>query len=382
MNQPNTTTTTARTMAMKGGGYYSERTRGAKDVIDNASGMLLEAVNQIPPPRGGQPVTLADFGAADGGTSQEAIRACVSRIRSRFSESQIQVTYTDLPNNDFTALFRNLLGFNQESQQTYLAEFDNVFVNACGIGFHQQLLPDQSLDIGFSATAMHYLSEKPCTIDDHVHMVGATGEPAKAYSDQAAQNWLDILLARAKELRPGGQLVMLNFGIDEQGRYLGNTGGVNMFNTFAALWKQMSQEKVISDAEFKNTAFPQYYRTIDEFCAPLRDETSAVFKAGLRLVSAHTDVVRCPYRRAYDEADGTMSAREFAVSYIPTLRSWSEAVFVSGLDNSRTPEERHALVDEFYKRYEDQVANDPDGHAMDYVHCYLAMRKVGSGETI
>jgi hypothetical protein len=75
-----------------------------------------------------------------------------------------------------------------------------------------------------------------------------------------------------------------------------------------------------------------------------------------------------------------MSAREFAVSYIPTLRSWSEAVFVSGLDNSRTPEERHALVDEFYNRYEDRVANDPDGHAMDYVHCYLAMRKVGSGE--
>jgi hypothetical protein len=242
MNQPNTRITkTARTMAMKGGGYYSERTRGAKDVIDNASGMLLDAVDQISPPRGDQPVTLADFGAADGGTSQEAIRACVLKIRSRFSESQIQITYTDLPNNDFTALFRNLLGFNQESQQTYLTEFDNVFVSACGIGFHQQLLPDESLDIGFSATAMHYLSEKPCTIDNHVHMVGATGEPAKAFSDQAAQNWLDILLARAKELRPGGQLVMLNFGIDEQGRYLGNTGGVNMFNTFATLWKQMSR---------------------------------------------------------------------------------------------------------------------------------------------
>ena len=127
MNQPNTRITkTARTMAMKGGGYYSERTRGAKDVIDNASGMLLDAVDQIAPPRGGQPVTLADFGAADGGTSQEAIRACVSKIRSRFSESQIQITYTDLPNNDFTALFRNLLGFNQESQKTYLTDRKSV----------------------------------------------------------------------------------------------------------------------------------------------------------------------------------------------------------------------------------------------------------------
>ena len=37
-------------MAMKGGGYYSQRTRGAKDVIDNASEMLLEAADAIDPP--------------------------------------------------------------------------------------------------------------------------------------------------------------------------------------------------------------------------------------------------------------------------------------------------------------------------------------------
>jgi hypothetical protein len=367
---------TARTIAMKGGGYYSERTRGAKDVIDNASGMLIEAVDQILPPAQGHPVTLADFGAADGGTSQEAIKACIEKIRVRFPGTQVQITYTDLPNNDFSALFRNLLGFEQQVHRTYLTELEDVFVNACGIGFHQQLLPDASLDIGFSATAMHYLSEKPCTIDDHVHMVGATGDAARAFAEQAAQNWLDILLARAKELRPGGRLVMLNFGIDEQGRYLGNTGGVNMFNTFAALWQKMAQEKIISDAEFKDTAFPQYYRTIEEFCAPLEDKSSAVFQAGLRLVTAHTGVVGCPYRRAYDEASGAMSAAQFAASYVPTLRSWSEAVFLSGLDNSRALEERHAIVDEFYKRYESQVANHPDGHAMDYVHCYLALEKV------
>ena len=62
----NTTGRTARTIAMKGGGYYSQRTRGAKDVIDNASGMLLEAADAIAPPNEGHPIVLADFGAADG----------------------------------------------------------------------------------------------------------------------------------------------------------------------------------------------------------------------------------------------------------------------------------------------------------------------------
>ena len=102
---------TARTMAMKGGGYYSQRTRGAKDVIDNAVGMLVEAADAISPSGKGMPITLADFGAADGGTSESALRKCIERIRERFLGTQIQVSYTDLPSNDFSALFKNLLGF-------------------------------------------------------------------------------------------------------------------------------------------------------------------------------------------------------------------------------------------------------------------------------
>ena len=371
----NTTGRTARTIAMKGGGYYSQRTRGAKDVIDNASGMLVEAADAINPPDSGGPIVLADFGAADGGTSESALRKCIEQIRTRFPHNQIQVTYTDLSSNDFSALFKNLLGIGPQAARTYLTDIENVFVSACGIGFHRQLLPDASLDIGFSATAMHYISEKPCPIENHVHMVGASGETLTAYADQARQNWDDLLVARSKELRPGGRLVMLNFGIDEEGRYLGNTGGINMFDTFVDIWGQMCNEGTISEGEFINASFPQYYRTVEEFCAPFKDSDSPVYQAGLRLVSAKTGVVGCPYRKAFDEAGSTMSAREFAKSYVPTLRSWSEAVFLSGLDDSRPMEERHQIVDTFYQRYEDRVASDPSGHAMDYVHCYLAVKK-------
>lgn len=371
----NTTGRTARTIAMKGGGYYSQSTRGAKDVIDNASGMLVEAANAINPPGSDGPIVLADFGAADGGTSESALRKCIEQIRTRFPDNQIQVTYTDLPSNDFSVLFKNLLGVGPQTAHTYLTDIENVFVNACGIGFHRQLLPNTSLDIGFSATAMHYISEKPCPIENHVHMVGASGETLAAYAQQARQNWNDLLVARAKELRPGGRLVMLNFGIDEEGRYLGNTGGINMFDTFADIWEQMCNEGTISQAEFINTSFPQYYRTVEEFCAPFKDSDSPVYQAGLRLVSAKTGVVGCPYRRAFDEAGSAMSAREFAKSYVPTLRSWSEAVFLSGLHDARPADERHQIVDAFYQRYEDRVASDPNGHAMDYVHCYLAVEK-------
>jgi len=361
---------------MKSGGYYSASTRGAKDVIDNASGMLLDAVAALPAPSPGRAIQIADFGAADGGTSKKAIRNTVGAIRERFKDHQVLVTYTDLASNDFSTLFKSMQGLDGQTENTYLAEFDGVFVHACGIGFHHQLLPDQTLDLGFSATAMHYISEKPCEIPNHVHMVGADGDALKAFADQAAADWERILLARAKELVPGGRLVFMNFGKDEQGRYLGGTGGVDMFDTFDRLWRGMADKGRIGHSEYINATFSQFYRTKEEFSAPLVDEGSAVHKAGLRLISAHTGLVKCPYRAAFEAAGGKMSAREFAVSYIPTLRSWSETVFASALDGSRPADERAAIVDDFYQSYEDLVADDPEGHAMDYVHCYLAIEKV------
>ena len=371
-----TSKSTYATVSMKGGGYYSQRTRGAKDVIDNAVSMLEDAVAALPARTTERSIQIADYGAADGGTSKQAIYRTISALRKRYPQHQVTVTYSDLPGNDYSTLFRNLTGVDDDSDDNYLKDFGNVFVNACGIGFHSQLMPDQTLDIGFSATAMHYVSEKPCQIPNHVHMVGASGSALDAFSRQARDDWNRILLSRAAELKPGGRLVFMNFGIDEDGRYLGNTGGINMFNTFNDIWHELHEEGSITHDEWVDATFSQFYRTREEFCAPLVDPSSEVYQSGLRLVSAHTGVVKCPYRAAYEAAGETMSTQEFAASYIPTLRSWSEIVFATALDSARPEDARAALVDLFYQRYEDRVAADPTGHAMDYVHCYLAIEKI------
>lgn len=366
---------TGATVAMKGAGYYSQSTRGAKDVIDNASSMLVEAVSAIAEPPGNTPLQIADFGAADGGTSKKAIHETVAALRDRFPGRQILVTYTDLPSNDYSNLFKNILGLTDDQENNYFNEFQDVFVHACGIGFHRQLLPDASLDIGFSATAMHYISEKPCEIGNHVHIVGAQVETRTAYAARAATDWENILLGRAGELRAGGRLVFMNFCKDEKGRYLGNTDGIDMFDTFNSLWQDMRDEGRITSTEYIQASFSQYFRTKEEFSAPFNDKNSPVNGAGLRLISIHTGLVKCPYRAAFEDKSNAMSAREFAVSYIPTLRSWSETVFLNALDPERGPDERAGLIDLFYQRYEDLVADNPDGHAMDYVHCYIAIEK-------
>ena len=185
-------------------------------------------------------------------------------------------------------------------------------------------------------------------------------------------DWENILLARARELAPGGKLVLANFCEDEQGRYLGGTGGVDMFDTFAKHWRSLQRAGTITDAEYRAGTLQQFYKTVQEFTAPFEDEASAVRRAGLTLDHVSTRVTGCPYAAGFRRHG---DAQAFAKAYIPTLRSWTESTFYSALDAGRAQAERQAIVDRFYGAYEAEVAESPEGHGMDYVHCFLTITK-------
>ncbi len=360
------------TIAMRGAGYYSANTVGAKTVIDRVGDLVVAAAAKLPPLKPGEAFSIADFGAADGGTSMDMIRRLIGAIREREPQRQVALAYTDLPHNDFSALFRLTQGLIGEKTQAPLAEIPGVFISAAGASFYRQIFPDASLALGFSATAMHWLSRRPCMIADHVQAVGAAPAERERFRAQSLADWETILLARARELKPGGRLVLANFCIDEEGRYLGHTTDVDMFDSFARHWRDLYRAGRIDQAEYENATFQQFYKTPAEFAAPFRDPASAVSRAGLRLESLFTMVTPCPYAEAF-EAHGDAAA--FARAYVPTLRSWSETVFAGALDPARPQAERTALLDAFYGAYEADVAAAPRGHRMDYVHCVAEIAK-------
>ncbi len=359
-------------LSMKGEGYYSEKTLGAKIAIDKTQNLIEEALSKIPKSK---ILKIADFGSADGGTSQQLWFNIINKIRNNRDDRQIEFLYTDLASNDFSVLFRTMQGMQGNPDFAYQKKFQNVFVHGCGTGFHKQLMTDNSLSLGFSATAMHYVSERPCLIKDHVHMVGSNKQEREFFKDQALKDWEIILLNRSKELVSGGRFICINFGIDEEGRYLGNTGGQNMFNNFSKNWKKLEMEGIITNQEFINATFTQHYRTVEEFKKPFDDPNSEVSKSGLILKSCKTMFTDCPFKVHYNKNKSTMTAREYAETLIPTMRSWSETVFKTALEK-RNPEEISNIVDQFYSYYFEEVANNPDGHAMDYIHVVMDIEKV------
>lgn len=353
---------------MAGGGLYSLATIGAKHVIDAATPMVTGAIDAMDL-TGMTQFTMSDMGCADGGTSLEMVRTAISQIR-KTSAVPVNVVYADQTGNDYNALCSTIYG--KTPFTTWLGEHEDAYPFMSGTSFYNRVVADGTLNLGFSATAMHWLSEKPCDISDHVQAVGASGAEREAFAKQGARDWQTILLNRAREMAPGGRLVLMNFGVDEQGRYLGNTGGINMFDRFNENWQQFLADGVIKQDEYKKMTLPQYYNSVEEFSAPFKDASSPVSQAGLKLEHVETRVVACPFAEDFkSHGDSAKFARE----YIPTIRSWNQSIFAGALSSDRPQQERTELIENYYGTYETQVRENPQGHAMDYVHCYMVIQK-------
>ena len=358
-------------ITMAGGGVYSLATRGAEDVINKATLLVIDALNSMSIPEDQADFTFTDMGTADGGTSLKLVEELIHSIRKKKPQIDINIVYVDQPKNDFNSLVQTILGLGH--LLSYLETVENVYPFFSANSFYKQILPDNSLDFGFSATAMHWLSKKPCDISHHVHMVGAEGEEYLVFSEQGKKDWETILLHRARELKTGGQLVFLNFCRDENGKYLGNTKGINMFGNFAENWKDFFEQGRINLNEYQRMTLPQYYNTVEEFSARLQDPNNPVYRAGLRLKQIETHITSCPFAESFRVHK---DALRFAEEYIPTIRSWNESIFFGALENDRTVEERNQIIKDYYQMYQDQVQSSPDMHRMDYVHAFIVAEKI------
>ncbi len=74
------------------------------------------------------------------------------------------------------------------------------------------------------------------------------------------------------------------------------------------LWKGMADEGLITQDEYRQTAFAQYYRTKEEFLAPLTDPISPVASLRLKVDACMTDIVRCPYRQSFGNGSSWCAA--------------------------------------------------------------------------
>jgi len=311
-----------------GSGYYSDNAPVCTNAIMASEPLVLDAIRSATV-KPGSVFTIVDYGCADGGTSMPLMYACVKELRKIHGDNlPVHVVYEDQPVNDFKSLFLHLQGFIP-GPKSFLLDFPNVYVTACGTSFFSQCLPPRSVNLAFSACALHWLHEKPCDITGALHHPMITiPEEAEVFKKQAAKDWETILLARAKELAPGGQMILVQPTFDENGECEGKETPVSRHETLRDLWHGLVTDGLITQEEFHKTTFAYYLRTVDEYKKPFEFQDSPVRKTGLLLISIETKVMPCPYRKKWLREGG--DPKGHARWYIPAMRSWSNSTFLSG----------------------------------------------------
>lgn len=367
--KPTIAKTTVDEISMKGGGFYSRRTIGAGQLISSYSSTFLSLLEQTRVDSS-RPYAIADYGAADGGTSLELITRATQAQLAREPARPITVYYTDLPGADYGFMFRMLSGLEADFP-TYITNH-NIFAFSTGISFHRPVFPPNTIDLAFSAHAMHWLSERPPVIEGHIHAVGATGSALNRIREIARKDWEAIIAHRAREMRRGARMLMLNFAATEDGRHLGKNNSRGVFETLNDILKDIVDDGIIDSKEYQNTNFAQYYRTTDEFSAPFSKKSNTKRGSKLILDCCEIETFKCPYRRKYDD-DKDSSA--FSHTFVDNIRSWSESTLRNSLSQRRHQEEKDEILNEIYRRYRKIVQRNPSDHNMDYIVCKIIFSK-------
>ncbi len=258
---------------MEGHGGYNRRSAVQGAGAFPALSMLEQAARETALPAGDSPVVVADYGSSEGRNSLAPMGRAIGALRARIGPDRaVSVVHTDVPGNDFSALFQLLAS----DPKSYLRDDPAVFASAVGRSFYEQILPPASVTLGWSAWAAQWLSRTPAPIPDHVQVACSADPDARAvYARQAAQDWETFLTCRSRELRPGGRLVVLTMASTDDGDFGYRTVLSAMYESL----RELVAEGLVQPEEAAAMAIPTVGRTRAEFSAPFSEGTFA----GLRL---------------------------------------------------------------------------------------------------
>jgi hypothetical protein len=276
--------------------------------------LLEKAVRNVVLGSGDQPVVIADYGSSQGKNSLLPMQAAIKGLRRRLGPDRpISVVHVDQPSNDFNTLFAVL----DADPERYVLSEPNVFPSAIGRSFYENVLPPSSVHLGWSSYAAVWLSSIPTLIPGHFYPLCSTGMVRAEFDRQGAQDWETFLSLRARELRPGGRLVVVLPGRPDDGL----SGFENIMDNANAVLAEMVTEGTITAEERKQMVVGSYIRQKCDLLAPFaRDGHFQHLTVENLEMSVLPDAAWTDYERDGNKDDlATKHALFFRSIFVPSL---------------------------------------------------------------
>jgi len=302
---------------MEGNGAYNKHALSQAASASIAIPHLKRAVEKMALEPSEDPIIIADYGSSQGKNSLLPMGCAIRNLRPRIGANRpICVFHVDQPTNDFNSLFEILTsdpgryGLNQA----------NVFPCAVGRSFYEQVLPSQSVHLGWSSSVAMWLSRVPSLIPGHFWSVRSTGTARAAFETQAAEDWESFLSLRAREMRPGARLVVV---LPTPPDDLESSGIAGLMDSANAVLEDMVAEGAITAGERAAMVLGAHPRKKCELLAPFAKD--GYFQ---RLAVENYDELGLPdaawteYLNAGDkEVLASKRARSFRSTFMPSLDS-------------------------------------------------------------
>jgi hypothetical protein len=330
--------------AMEGGGFYNRHSAMQAAGIALLSSLWRAACSAVTLSQ--PPLTIVDYGSSQGRNSMAPIRTAIEVLRSRAGTTvPIEVIHTDLPTNDFSALFQSL----ESDRNSYLSGVSGVYPSAIGRSFYEPLRPPESVHLGWSTWALQWMSRSPAHAPDHILAgMSSTAEVLAAVKRQQASDWRRFLEHRANEMRPGARLLV---GFTARGR--NETGWEWLLGELWSSVEDMGRDGLLSADEQRRLTIPIGLRSLAELEHPLQGAQRVP-----ALVVEHIEV-RQVNDLFWEDFQRTHDGPAFAQLHADTTRAWAGPTLASLIDPSR---DRTGLVSELFTRFARRLAANPKKH--------------------
>jgi gibberellin A4 carboxyl methyltransferase len=347
------------TTGMKGAGYYDEHSTAQLSTIQALEDWVEAAVAEMPLPAGAQPVTVLDLGSSEGRNAIRLMGTIVAGLRRRTGQP-VEIIYSDLPSNNFNQLFANL---EEAGRAGHFSE--EVYSCAVGGSFYGPLLPPGTVHLATSFNSILWLDRLPaiplpdmvCYRRPHPPRPGLTDRPevTAAFKAQAERDLDRFLECRARELVPGGKLLLATPGDNDQACVADG-----LYDVLNDACLDLVGAGRLEREQYARLTMPIYCRTVAELLAPLERENSPV-RGAFAVDRAEAMEVPTPFFVKF-RRDGDASA--YADAYTGFLRAISEPVVRSAF-NQREGET--GAVDGLYERIRARLLAEPERYLFRYV---------------
>lgn len=336
---------------MKAGGYYDLHSSYQRVTVESFAPWIDQAVTGMVLPNEEHLFTVADYGCSEGGNSILAVSRVMEAFRRRRPEQSACGIHSDLPTNNFNRVFANL---HDPQHSNYLHERGtrrpHVWSLTAGASFYGPVLPPCSVHVALSFTAVVWMDRVPeIPTPDFISYMKGSPAVQEAFARQAALDLATFYRHRARELAPGGKLLVIAPGSD--GTLRCGDGPFNLLND-AGL--DMVADGRFDRDRWERFAIPNYFRTVDEMVAPLQHaegpgaETFVIDRAEFLELPV-------PFRDRFEQ---TGDARAYGVEYVGFLRAFSEPVLSAGL----AAEAR--AMDAYYDRAVERLVAEPERYRL------------------